>query len=152
MSSFRPFFTLIFILALLLGIQTAIAATIGQELLPNTTLAPGSDWFLRDASIVPADGGLKQVVLSGVKRGPYSWSHAGTEITPIPIDRQLTFSCRLRGTHSGQQMMVNAFAYDSSNRLLKNWSKVLTVGKEEWTSFSSDYVAPSNASSLTLWV
>jgi hypothetical protein len=157
MSSFRFIWALCSALAVLntLAIVPCDAATTAKELFTNPAFSSGAgDWFLRDASVVPLEqsSGSKQVLLNGVKQGSDSWSHVGTELNPVPKDHELTFSCKLRGTRSGQKLMVNAFAYDSSDHLLKNWSKVISAKNDEWAAFTDTYVAPSNANNLTLWV
>jgi hypothetical protein len=156
MHSFRLILTVWCFLSVLNGlvIQSSGAATTAKELLTNPTFSSGTDgWFLRDASVpLEPSSSFKQVLLNGVKPGSESWSHLGTEISPVPINHQLMFSCQLRVTHPGQLVMVNAFAYDSSNRLLKSWSADVSLEKNKWTPFAAKYLAPSNATSFTLWV
>ncbi len=139
---------------------TAIAETTGttemaekKELLANPKLnASGAHWFLQDATVVLETPEKGKAILNGVQPGKDSWSHIGTEILDVPIDHRLKFTCNLQGSKSGQKITVNTFAYDASHQLLQNWSNVISVQTDDWTPFSAEYVMPSNASSLTLWV
>jgi hypothetical protein len=141
-------------IAIALSIKAVHAQTSANQLLPNPNFASSENWFFQDASLQALHGSSasKQVVLQGVDSASRSWSHVGTEIDPVPLDHELTFSCRLRGKDSNQRLMVNAFAYDSAERLLKRWSSSFSVKGNEWTPVSTKYVAPANAGSLTLWV
>jgi hypothetical protein len=143
------------VIAVAISVRSSHAQSSGKELLANPNFSSGdSHWFFQDASIetLDASSGSKQALLEGVNSAPKSWSHVGTEVAPVPLDHELAFSCRMRGTRSKQQLMINAFAYDSSEQLLKSWSSSFSVKENEWIPVSTKYVAPANASSLTLWV
>jgi hypothetical protein len=91
------------------------------------------------------------VKLNGVKPGTHSASHVGVSVY-VPTNRELKFSCHLRGEKSAQKLNVNAFAYDSANTLVASWGAATSVGKDEWKEFSATYVAPANVKWLTVWI
>src|SRR5258708_7101597 len=87
----------------------------GAELLKNPTFDRSArGWYLRGAVPEPElrHGESAAVRLDGVEPGPQSWSHVGTTLTPVPVDRSLRFACQVRGHAEGQEVHVNAFGYD----------------------------------------
>lgn len=129
--------------------------TKNKELLTNPSFSDGAKgWFLRDATAVSPDQNNDQptVKLNGVKPGPNSWSHVGISINAIPTNQKLNFSCLLRGDKSGQKLSVNAFAYNAANNLVANWTADSFVDNGAWKQFKATYVAPPEATYLTVWV
>lgn len=133
----------------------AEAKTIPEELLADPDFSSdASSWFLQDATLESLDpsSGAQQVHLRGLGTSPRAESHVGTEVKPLPIDHDMTFSCQVRGTQPEQHIAINAYAYDASHRELKSWFRIITVKPGEWTPFSARYIPPANADCIVLWI
>lgn len=123
-----------------------------MELLPDTRLP--SSWVLERAIFVEEtpDAGGCGVCLSGVEPGPQMKSSAGFRLTTVPVDKELKFTCILRGSRCGQTLRVNAFAWNSSSKLRMESTSLVSVEHRSWTTFSCTYVVPEDVSMLTIWI
>ena len=142
----------------LVGLWRTTAAqevTEGTELLKNPTFERRAEgWSLRGAVPEPElrHGESASVRLDGVEPGPQSWSHVGTALSPVPVERALHFDCQVRGTAGGQQVHVNAFGYDKDRDLTFQASNPLDLAAGSWSAFSRDYVVPPDTTTMTVWV
>jgi Transglutaminase-like superfamily len=145
-------------LSLVLGpvdAKTPGADSQGPELLKNPTFAAdATGWILREATPEKTirHGQSESVQLAGVETGPQSWSHAGVIVRPVPCDRELQFSCYVRGRTRDQSIMVNAFGYGDGRASTFQDSKSLTLRVDEWKQFTATYVVPAGSMELAIWI
>ena len=66
--------------------------------------------------------------------GSGKWSHVGVKLNTVPTGRKLTFSCLIKGSADD------------------HWSDPMLLDKDKWKTFQTEYVAPENPASFTLWV
>lgn len=121
----------------------------GRQLLRNLTFAENArGWSLVNAIAVPANSKNPEPVieLNGLQ------SYLGAYVKPVPSDYSLHFSCRLYSETPAQKIVVNAFAYDSKDKILSHWTQSKTLDHNNWTRFGSVYVAPSGTARLAIFV
>jgi hypothetical protein len=147
-------FCLISISVLTCTFSTIAWASAPINLLPQPLFSRQSGWFFRGAWPDPKSDQSHGAAarLDGVPANSSTWSHVGGSLNAIPTGRKLTFSCLLKGSADDQKVMVNAFAYDKANHLIKNWSTATYLDTNKWRDFESEYVAPEKSASFTLWV
>lgn len=132
------------------------ARTENFELLPGTSLYSPKDngWVLERATVVhlipgrPGPGIQLQSEKPPTQRG----SSVGMRLTSFPVNRELTFSCLLRGSRFGQKIKVYVHAIDSKYKLLLESVSHIPIDQNNWASFETIFVVPPDAAHLNIWV
>lgn len=125
------------------------------ELLPENLYEPSSNLWLLERSVVVSELPERAgpgVCLKAVRPGPRMRSSAGLCISAIPLDKELTFSCLLRGIRCGQQARVSILAYDAGSKMAMESRTVVALDHKGWTHFNSSFSAPQSTVKLYIWI
>lgn len=127
-----------------------------RELLPGISLYKAVDdgWLLERAEheVSIPDRPGRGIKLLPVAPGPQMKSSVAVRLSSFPLNRELTFSCLLRGTRCGQKVKVYVYAYDSNWKSRLQSCSHISTDHKDWTSFETTFVAPSASERLHIWI
>jgi hypothetical protein len=125
----------------------------GKDLLPEDLHRPGpSGWLLTNATIVACTPqGGPGVQLHGLKPTPKAVSCAALNVRRVPVLRELTFSCMLRGTRLGQRLRISVLGFLGKHVVFCRVEEVL-LQNHNGLSFAARYVLPDTARELSLCI
>lgn len=109
-----------------------------------------SQWTRLSAVSGETKDGAPIFRLDGAGSEPFNAT--GCAIMKPPIDREIKFTVWLRSAGEDKTVVINSFAYDSNDQLLKPFSRQVQAPKGVWVKGESTMTVPAGTASIRLFV